>query len=322
MKAITQRSYGLPDVLTLEDIDKPTVGDNQVLIRVRAASLNAYDWHMLRGKPYLARLMSGLRQPKQLVPGVDISGVVEAVGAGVTRLRPGDEVFGPSKGGLAEYAAAGQSNYATKPVSVTFEQAAATPMAGITALQALRDKGEMQAGQKVLILGASGGVGSFAVQIAKALGAEVTAVCSSGNVDSARSIGADYVIDYTKEDFTTSDERYDLIIKVAGNRSMFDCRRVLSRAGRIVAVGGDIGGNWLGPLRGVLEPALASLFRPQKMTAMLAKNSADDLSFIADLMAAGRVKPVIDRTYTLDDAPEAVAYIGEGHARGKVVITI
>lgn len=322
MKAITQRSYGLPDVLTLETVDKPAVGENQVLIRVRAASLNAYDWHMLRGKPYLARLTSGLSRPKQLVPGVDISGVVEAVGAGVTRLRPGDDVFGPSKGGLAEYAAAGQSNYATKPDSVTFEDAAATPMAGITALQALRDKGNIQEGQKVLIVGASGGVGTFAVQIAKALATEVTAVCSSGNADIVRSIGADHVIDYTREDFATSDERYDLIIKVAGNRSLFDCRRVLSPTGRIVAVGGDIGGNWLGPLRMVFEPVLASLFRPQKMTAMLAKNSVDDLSFIAGLMAAGRVKPVIDRTYALEEAPAAVAYVGEGHARGKVVITI
>ncbi|MDH3464011.1 MAG: NAD(P)-dependent alcohol dehydrogenase [Acidimicrobiia bacterium] len=322
MKAIVQRSYGLPDVLALEEIEQPAVGDNQVLIRVHAVSLNAYDWHMLRGKPYLARLMSGLRKPKQLVPGVDISGTIEAVGADVTDFKPGDEVFGPSNGGLAEYVAAGQSNYVRKPGSVTFEQAAAIPMAATTALQALRDKGDIKSGHKVLIIGASGGVGTFAVQIAKALGAEVTAVCSTGNIDAAHSLGADRVIDYTKEDFAASAERYDLIIYVAGNRSMSDCRRVLSPAGRLVAVGGDIGGNWVGPLLMVFKPLMASLFRRQKMATMLAKNSAADLSFVVELIEAGKVTPVIDRQYPLGEAADALAYMGEGHARGKVVVTI
>ncbi len=322
MKAVTQRSYGLPDVLALEDVDQPAVGDNQVSIRVKAASLNAYDWHMLRGKPYLARMTSGVRRPKRIVPGVDISGVIEAVGATVTRFKPGDEVFGPSNGALAEYAVARETNYASRPTGFSFEQAAAVPMAGVTAIQALRDRGRVHTGQKVLIIGASGGVGTFAVQIAKAHGADVTAVCSTRNVDTARSIGADRVIDYTKQDVSHGEELFDLILKVAGDASMADLRRVLTKTGTLVAVGGEIGGNWVGPLKMVFEPMLASAFRPQKMATMLAKNNTNDLEVLADLMEAGKLTPVIDRVYPLDEAREAFAYIGEGHAQGKVVITI
>jgi len=272
MRAVTQRSYGRPAVLALEDVEKPAAGDKKVLIRVRAASLNAYDWHMLRGKPYLVRLTSGVRRPKRLVPGVDISGVIEAVGAAVTLFKPGDEVFGPSNGALAEYAVARESSYATKPDGFSFEQVAGVPMAGVTAIQALRDKGQVRAGQRVAIVGASGGVGTFAVQIAKAIGAEVTAICSTRNVPIARSLGADHIIDYTREDFIDGNQNYDVILKVAGDRPMADLRRALTRAGRLVAVGGDIGSNWGGPLKMVLEPMLASAFRPQKMTTMLAKN--------------------------------------------------
>ncbi|MBU1226767.1 MAG: NAD(P)-dependent alcohol dehydrogenase [Actinobacteria bacterium] len=322
MQAIVQRSYGPPDGLTLEEIERPAVGDDQVLIRIRAASLNAYDWHMLRGKPYLARLVGGLRKPKRQVPGVDLAGVIEAVGPNVTRLHPGDEVFGPSNGALAEYAAAGQANYALKPPTITFEEAAAVPMAATTALQGLRDHGRVEPGQKVLIVGASGGVGTFAVQIAKALGAEVTAVCSTGNVDAARLIGADRVVDYTREDLAAMGERHDLILVIAGDRRLSDYRRVLGPAGRLVFIGGATGGNWVGPLIAVLKPRLASLFRGQKMATMLAKNRAADLEFVAALMEAGKVTPVIDRRYPLAEAPEALRYLGAGHARGKIVITV
>ena len=322
MKAIVRRRYGSPDVLALEEIDRPAVGETQVLIRIRAASLNAYDWHMLRGKPYLLRAMAGVRRPKLLVPGVDIAGVVEAVGAAVTRFTPGDDVFGPSHGALAEYAAAGERNYALKPANVTFEQAAAVPMAGTTALQALRDRGDLRPGQKVLINGASGGVGTFAVQLAKALGAEVTAVCSTGKVEMVRSIGADHVVDYTKEDFARGERRYDLIACVAGNRSLSACRRVLSAHGRLVVVGGEVDGNWIAPVIGMVKPRLASLFRRQKMVSMLAKYRPADLSFIADLIAAGTVDPVIDRRYALAEVPDALRYLGEGHARGKIIITM
>ena len=322
MKAIVQRRFGSPDVLALEEIDRPVVDETQLLIRIHAASLNAYDWHMLRGKPYLVRAMAGARRPKRLVPGVDIAGRVEAVGTGVTRFKPGDEVFGPSNGAFAEYAAAAEKNYALKPPNVTFEQAAAVPMAGTTALQALRDAGEIEPGQQVLIIGASGGVGTFAVQLAKALGAVVTGVCSTGNVEQARSIGADHVIDYTREDFSRSGLRYDLIAYLAGNRSLSACRRVLNAHGRLVVVGGDLGGDWIGPLIGMAKPRLASLFRTQKMVSMLAKYRPEDLSFIADLIAAGRVDPVIDRRYSLAEVPDALRYIGEGHARGKIIITM
>jgi NADPH:quinone reductase-like Zn-dependent oxidoreductase len=322
MKATVQRSYGPPDVLTFEEIDLPAVGDGQVLIRVQAASLNAYDWHMLRGKPYLARLVGGLRRPKLMVPGVDLAGRIEAVGSNVVGFQPGDEVFGPSNGAFAEFAVAGARNYAIKPPQLTFEQAAAIPMAARTALQALRDHGRLQPGQKVLINGASGGVGTFAVQIAKALGAEVTAVCSTGKVDIARSIGADHVIDYTNEDFTRRGDRYDLIVYIGGNRSLSACRRVLTPEGRLVAVGGDIRGNWVAPFAAFLKPRLASVLRRQKMVSMLAKNQVEDLRFIANLVGAGKVTPVIDRRYELSDVPEALRYIGEGHARGKVIVSI
>lgn len=321
MKAVVQRSYGTPEALALEEIDRPTVGEDQVLIRMRAASLNGYDWHMLRGKPYLVRLRSGLRRPRNVVPGVDIAGTVEAVGANATRFAPGDEVFGPANGAFAEYAAAGESNYAIKPKSVSFEHAAALPMAATTALQALRDKGQVEAGQKVMIVGASGGVGTFAVQIAKAFGAKVTAVCSSGNVDTAKAIGADRVIDYTKQDFAAAGDRHDLIIYVNGRRSLADGRSLLAPAGRLVVVGGEIRGNWIGPLLSAFKPTAASLFRTQKMLPMLAHYQAADLAYVAELTATGQVTPVIDRTYPLNDVAEALRYLGEGHARGKIVIT-
>jgi NADPH:quinone reductase-like Zn-dependent oxidoreductase len=320
MKAIVYSDYGLPDVIRCEETERPTPGDNEALIRVRAAAVNPYDWHGLRGKPYFLRMMTGLRKPKDTRLGVDVAGVVAAVGRNVTAFKPGDEVFGSCRGAFAEYACAPEKALAIKPENVTFEQAAAAPVAAFTALQGLRDTGRIQPGQKVLINGAAGGVGTFAVQIARSFGAEVTGVCSTRNVEMVRSIGADRVCDYTREDFTRGAQRYDLILDCVGNHSLSACRRVLSPKGKYVMVGGQ-GGQWLGPLPRVLGALVWSWFSSRKLTMTMATARREDLAVLRELLAAGKVTPVIDRRYTLSEVPEAMRYLGEGHARGKVVIT-
>ena len=329
MKAIVYYNYGSPDVLKCEEIEKPTAGDNEVLIRVRAASVNPFDWHFMRGTPYMVRIQAGLRKPKDKRLGVDVAGQVEAVGRNVTQFRPGDEVFGACRGAFAEYACASESALVMKPDNVTFEQAASVPIAALTAVQGLRlgglgDKGQIQPGQKVLINGAAGGVGTFAVQIAKSFGADVTGVCSTRNVDMVRSIGADRVIDYTQEDFTKSGQRYDLLFDCVGNHSLLACRRVLNPKGIYIPVGGE-GGRWMiGPLARSITALVLSRFVSQKLVAFfLARLSKDgDLAILRELMKAGKVTPVIDKRYRLSEVPEAIRYLEEGHARGKVVITL
>jgi NADPH:quinone reductase-like Zn-dependent oxidoreductase len=324
MKAVVYCDYGVAN-LKLQDIEKPTPADDQLLVRVRAASVNPLDWHFVEGTPYLMRaLAAGLRKPKDTQLGVDFAGTVEAVGKNVTKFKPGDEVFGGRTGAFADYVCVRESRaVALKPASVTFEQAASVPIAGITALQALRDKGQLQAGQKVLINGASGGVGTFAVQIAKSYGADVTGVCSTRNVDLVRSLGADHVIDYTKEDFTKTDQLYDLVVDNVGNRSLSEYRRVLKPKGIFVLVGGG-GANeqgLIGPMAKPVKLMLVSPFVSQKLGMILAQLNHDDLALLADLMQSGKVKPVIDRTYKLSEVPDAIKYLEQGHARGKVVIT-
>ncbi len=323
MKAIVRERYGSPDVLKLREIDRPVIDDDGVLVRVRAASINAYDWHMMRGSPSLVRLMAGLRKPKSSAMGVDLAGEVEAVGKNVTEFRPGDEVFGQRVGALAEYVrGTAKSFLVPKPAGLTFEQAAAVPMAASTAMQGLRDKGQIKPSQRVLINGASGGVGTFAVQIAKAFGAHVTAVCSTRNVDQARSLGADEVIDYTREDFTRGGRKYDVILDVASSGSLSSRRRVLEPDGILVGVGAADGGRMTSIVAGLLETAVLSRFGNQKMPFFLAKNSKDDLIVLKELIEAGKVRPVIDRTYPLNQTAEAIRYLEAGHARAKVVITV
>jgi len=326
MKAIVYYKYGSPDVLQCEEIEKPTPGDDEVLIKVRAASANPLDWHPIRGEPYIVRAMTGLRKPKATRPGVDLAGQVEAVGRNVTQFQPGDEVFGASHGTFAEYVCAGENKLVLKPASLTFEQAAAVPVAALTALQGLRDKGRIRPGQKVLINGAAGGVGTFAVQIAKSFGAHVTGVCSTRNVDMVRSIGADHVIDYTRENFTQTGQLYDLILDNVGNRSLSDCRRVLTSKGILVLnSGGSLGasdGRWIGPLARLLKALLLSQFVSQNLVTFLASENKQDLVILKELIEANKLTPVIDRCYTLSEAPEAIRYLEEGHARGKVVITV
>lgn len=324
MKAIVRERYGSPDALELKDVARPLIDDDSILVRVRAASINAYDWHMLRGAPFLVRFSEGLRKPKNRAMGVDVAGQVEAVGKNITQFRPGDEVFGARLGSLAEYVRGTDKSFlVAKPANLTFEQAAAVNMAGTTALQGLRDQGQIKPGQRVLINGATGGVGTFAVQIAKALGAHVTAVCSTRNVEMVRSLGADVVIDYSTKDFTRSGQRYDLILDVAANRSLAACRRVLSPTGKLVGVGAAKGGRAMAPiLLRILGQALFSRFAKQKMGSFMAKNSKDDLLVLKGLIEAGKVKPVIDRTYQLSETADALRYLEEGHARGKVVITV
>ncbi|OGG56104.1 MAG: alcohol dehydrogenase [Candidatus Handelsmanbacteria bacterium RIFCSPLOWO2_12_FULL_64_10] len=325
MKAITYQSYGSPDVLKCEEIEKPTAGDNQVLIKVRAASVNPLDWHYIRGTPYVMRMQSGLRGPKVARLGVDFAGTVEAVGRDVKRFQSGDEVFGGRTGAFAEYVCVREDRgVALKPANLTFEQAASVPVAAITALQGLRDKGQIQPGQKVLINGAAGGVGTFAVQIARSFGAEVTGVCSTRNVDMVRSIGADRVIDYTQQDFTRTEQRYDVLLDNVGNRSLSECRRVLNPRGKYVLIGGGgpDDGRWIGPLTRVLKTLVLSRFVTQDMVFFVAKLSREDLTLLGDLMQAGKVTPVIDRRYRLSGVPAAIRYLEEGHARGKVVITL
>ncbi|MGD1047313.1 MAG: NAD(P)-dependent alcohol dehydrogenase [Candidatus Krumholzibacteriaceae bacterium] len=322
MRAIHYTEYGPPDVLHLAEVAKPTPKVDEVLIRIRAASVNPLDWHFMRGMPYVVRIQAGLRKPKVTRLGVDVAGQVEAVGGNVTQLQPGDEVFGSCRGAFAEYGCASEGALVLKPANMTFEQAAAVPVAAFTALQGLRDKGRIQPGQKVLINGAAGGVGTFAVQIAKAFGADVTGVCSTRNVGLVRSIGADNVIDYTQEDFTKNGRRYDLIFDTVGNHSLSDCRRALTAKGTLVLVGGPNEGRWLGPLAGILKAVVLSRFVSQKIVSFLARLNKDDLIVMRDLLEAGKVVPVIDRSYPLSDVPEAIRYLEEGHARGKVVITM
>ncbi len=318
MKAIVYRRYGGPEVLRLEEITKPVPGDDEVLIRVRAASINPYDWHFMRGTPHLLRLMSGLRRPKSPRLGADVAGVVEAAGRKVRTFKPGDEVFGTCKGSFAEYACAVEGNLAKKPETVAFEQVATAGIAGLTALQGLRDKGRLHRGQTVLINGAAGGVGTFAVQIAKALGAEVTGVCSGKNVEMVRSIGADHAVDYTLEDFTKSSRRYDLILDCIGNHSLRACVRVLNANGAHVGIGGP--SDFWSILAGTIKKPVFSLFVSQRFIGFIARISREDLEFLGDLMKTGKLSPVIDRRYSLDQLPEAMRYVEEGHVRGKVTI--
>jgi NADPH:quinone reductase-like Zn-dependent oxidoreductase len=314
MKAIVYEKYGSPDVLELRDIDKPAVTDDGVLVRIRAASANPYDWHFMRGKPLFARAMFGWFKPKSHAFGADLAGEVEAVGKSVTRFRPGDAVFGEGAGAFAEYACVPERWLARKPANLTFEQAAAVPMGGITALQGLRDSGKLEAGQKVLVHGASGGVGTFAVQIAKSLGAEVTGVCSTKNVEMVRSLGVDHVVDYTREDFARSGARYDLMLDTIGNRSLRACRRVLGPKAVYVHVGGRMA-------RVLMLPIVAP-FVSQNLVQLIAKRNAADLEILKGLIEAGKITPVIDRTYPLSEVPEAIRYLETGHARGKIVIAV
>jgi NADPH:quinone reductase-like Zn-dependent oxidoreductase len=320
MKAIVQDRFGPPDVLELREIDQPEVGDDQVLVRVRAASVNPADWYLMAGVPYLARPQMGLRRPRTRL-GIDLAGVVEAVGGNVTRLRVGDEVFGPGGGALAEYAAVAADALVPKPANLSFEQAAAVPVAALTALQGLRDKGRVRPGQRVLVNGASGGVGTFAVQLAKSFGAEVTGVCSTRNLGLVGSLGADHVIDYTREDFTRGDRRYDLLLDVAGSRPWAACRRVLEPQATLVMVGAPKGSRLLGPLDHIVKVRLASLRASQKVAFFISKARNQDLVVLQELLAAGTVTPVVERTYPLPEAADALRYLGEGHARGKLVVT-
>ncbi len=327
MKAIVYCDYGSAN-LKLEDVEKPVPNDDQLLVKVRAASVNPYDWHFIEGTPYIMRIGVGLRKPKDTRLGVDFAGTVEAVGknpAAAGQFKPGDEVFGGRGGAFAEYVCPRANRaVALKPANITFEQAASVNIAGITALQALRDKGKVQPGQKVLINGASGGVGTFAVQIAKSLGAHVTGVCSTRNLDMVRSLGADHVIDYTKEDFAKTGQRYDVILDNVPNHSLSDCRGVLTPKGKYVMIGGGgpNDGRWVGPFGRVIATMLLSPFVSQEMGMMMADVSQKDLTILGDLMQSGKVTPVIDRRYKLSEVPEAIRYLEEGHARGKVVITL
>jgi NADPH:quinone reductase-like Zn-dependent oxidoreductase len=323
MKAILHDRYGAPDALETKELEKPAPEDDQVLVRVRAAAINAADWYALAGRPYVARAQSGLRRPKEQRLGVDYAGTVEAVGKDVTEFRPGDEVFGGRTGALAEYVCAlADRAIVTKPANVTFEQAAAVPVAGITALQALRDHGQVQPGQSVLINGASGGVGTFAVQLAKAFGADVSAVCSTRNVELVRSLGADHVVDYTREDFTRSDRRYDLMVDIAGSRSWRECRRVLAPQATFVIVGGSKSNRLLGPLGHVVGVRLASLFSRRKVVFFIAKLNKPDLEVLRELLESGQVTPFVERRFTFGEVADAYRYLGEGHAQGKIVITL
>ncbi|HYL70103.1 MAG TPA: NAD(P)-dependent alcohol dehydrogenase [Candidatus Dormibacteraeota bacterium] len=323
MKAMLHRCYGPPSVLTAESIEKPVPADDQLLVHVHAASVNPLDWHYLRGTPYLVRLEAGFGRPGEPRLGVDFAGTVEAVGKAVKRFKPGDDVFGGKFGAFAEYVVVREERAVVlKPANVSFEQAAAVPIAALTALQGLRDKGALQPGQKVLINGASGGVGTFAVQLAKVLGAEVTGVCSTRNVELVRSLGADHVIDYTREDFTRLGQRYDVIFDTVGNHPLLEYRKVMTAHGIFVIVGGPSSGNWIGPMSVPLKAVVLSPFVSQQFKPFLAELTPQDLKLVADLMQAGKVTSVIDRRYPLAELPAAIAYLEAGHARGKVIINI
>ncbi|MEV7618094.1 NAD(P)-dependent alcohol dehydrogenase [Streptomyces sp. NPDC089799] len=324
MKAIVQDRYGPPDVLEYREVDRPAPGDHDVLVKVRAAAVNAADWHLMRGDPYVARLVLGLRRPKAPVRGRDFAGTVEAVGAGVTGLRPGDEVYGEADGAFAEYVCAPATAVDRKPAGLTFEQAAAIPLAGNTALMGLRDLGRVAPGQSVLVNGASGGVGTFAVQIAKALGAEVTGVCSARNSEPVRSLGADHVVDYAREDFTRSGRTYDLVFDLVGNRSLAELRRAVAPAGTLVLSGGGVsgGGSLIGPMALLVKGRLLSRFAGQRLLVLTAEPRRENLAALRGLVESGRVRPVVDRTYPLAGAAEAIRYLEVEHARAKVVLTV
>jgi NADPH:quinone reductase-like Zn-dependent oxidoreductase len=323
MKAIVQDRYGSAEVLEFRDVEDPVVGEQDVLVRVHAAGSGPDVWHLMTGLPYFARLFLGLRKPKVPVRGRDVAGTVEAVGSSVEGFQPGDEVMGIVEGSFAELATARPDKLAPKPARLPFEQAAAIPISGLTALQAIRDKAKVQPGQRVLVIGAAGGVGTLTVQIAKAFGAEVTGVCSTTKRDLVRSIGADEVIDYTREDFTDGSRRWDVIVDTAGRRPLSQLRRALAPKGTLVIVGGDGGGPWTGGFfRGMLRGPLVSLFVGQKLGTFVSKEKREDLQALAELIEAGEVTPVIDRTYPLIEAPDAIRYLERGHPRGKVVITV
>ncbi len=323
MKAIVRDTYGSADVLELRDIDIPEIKDEEVLVRVHAAGVGRDVWHVMTGLPYPLRLAGyGFRAPKNPVIGSDVAGVVEAVGKNVSRFQPGDEVFGIGKGSYAEYVCAREDKLAPKPANLTFEQAAVLAIMGSTALQALRDHGKVRPGQEVLIIGASGGVGTYAVQIAKAFGARVTGVCSTQKVEMVRSIGADHVIDYTREDFAEGDQRYDLILDIGGNSSLTRLRRALVSRGTLVITGGEGGGRWLGGTDRQLRAMMLSPFVGQKLGTFVNKENHEDMIVLGELIESGKLTPVIDRTYPLAEVPEAMRYLEEGHARGKVVITL
>jgi NADPH:quinone reductase-like Zn-dependent oxidoreductase len=322
VKAIVQDTYGSPEVLNLREIDVPEAGDEEALVRVHAAGVDRGVWHLMTGLPYLTRLAFGLRAPKNPVPGMDVAGVVEAVGGSVTRFQPGDEVFGIGKGTFAECARAPEHKLAHKPASLTFEQAAILAISGLTALQALRDHGRVEPGQKVLVIGASGGVGTFAVQIARAFGAHVTGVCSTAKVKMVRSIGADHVIDYARDDFAKGEQRYDVILDIGGNSPLTRLRRALAPKGTLVIVGGEGGGRWLGVVSRLLRAHLLFPFVGQNLGTFVSSENHEDMLVLKDLIESGKVTPIIDRTFPLAEAPEAIRYLEEGHARGKVVVTV
>jgi NADPH:quinone reductase-like Zn-dependent oxidoreductase len=323
MKAIVQERFGPPGVLRLADIDQPEVGADDVLIRVHAAAINPADWHILRGDPYVARLMGvGLTKPKTPVAGSDAAGVVETAGANVRALRPGDEVLGFLRGAFAEYACAAEDKVVPKPASLTFEQAAAIPIAATTALRGMRDVGEVKAGQRVLVNGAGGGVGTFAVQIAAALGAEVTGVCSTRNVELVRSIGAAHVIDYTMEDFTAGPTRYDVILDNVSNLPLAQLRKALTPTGALVLNGGGSPGHVFGPIATILKAVAVNLFVSQRLRPLPSKESREELLAVTELIEGGMLRPIVDRTYSLADAAEGLSYVEQGHARGKVAVTV
>jgi NADPH:quinone reductase-like Zn-dependent oxidoreductase len=323
MKAIVRDTYGSADVLELRDVDTPAIGDDEVLVRVHAAGVDRGVWHIMTGLPYPIRLAGyGLRAPKNPVLGADLAGVVEAVGNGVTRFQLGDKVFGIGNGSYAEYARAPESKLAPKPANLSFEQAAVVAISGLTALQGLRDHGKVEPGQKVLIIGASGGVGTYAVQLAKAFGAEVTAVCSAAKVEMVSSLGADHVIDYTRADFAEGEQRYDVILDIGGNASLSRLRRALAAKGTLVIAGGETDGRWLGGADRQLRALLLSRFVDQQLTTFISSENHEDMIVLKELIEAGKIAPMIDRRYPLAEAPEAIRYLEQGHARGKVVITV
>lgn len=323
MRAIRYYRYGSPSVLRLEETAVPAAGDRDVLIRVHAASVNPLDWHFMRGTPYVARVRFGMRRPKSSLLGADVAGTVESAGRDVTRFAPGDAVFGQLSGTFAEYVTAGEDDAVTaKPPNLTFVQAAAVPVAAFTALQALRDHGHVQPGHRVLVNGAAGGVGTFTVQIAKALGAEVTAVCGTGNAELVASLGADHVIDYTREDFTAGKGRYDLLVDIAGSRPVSASRKVLASRGIMVGVGAPNKGTWVGAASRPLVMTLLNPFSSQALRFFIAKPRRGDLDYLRELLAAGTITPVIDRTFPLSETAAAIAYLEQGHARGKVVVTM
>jgi NADPH:quinone reductase-like Zn-dependent oxidoreductase len=324
MKAVIQDRYGSADVLEFRDIDRPVPAADEVLVRVRAASVNAYDWHLMHGDPVIGRTMMGLRRPKAPVRGRDFAGVVEAVGSGVTGLRPGDEVYGEADGAFAEFVCAKDSMVGPKPADLTFEQAAAIPLAGNTALIGLRDVARLQRGHSVLVNGASGGVGTFAVQLAKAYGAEVTAVCSTRNVELVRSLGADHVIDYKLEDFTRGGRRYDVVLDLVGNHSLAGFRRALTPTGTLVLSGGGVyeGGSVVGPMGLFFRRRLAAPFSRQRLLELPARQTRANLAALRELAESGKIAPVVERTYPLSEAAEAIRYVEVEHARAKVVVTV